>query len=50
MYFAAYVRMDGAIQIEHTKALIANGQIDLDQYRGTRLFTEVPRLRWRLPR
>jgi len=40
MYFAAYDRMDGAIQIEHTKALIANGQIDLDQYRGTRLFTE----------
>jgi hypothetical protein len=40
MYFAAYDRMDGAIQVEQAKTLIANGQINLDQYRGTRLFTE----------
>jgi hypothetical protein len=40
MYFAAYDRMDGAIQVEQTKTLIADGQINLDQYRGTRLFTE----------
>lgn len=40
MYFAAYDRMDGAIQIEHTRQLIANKQIDLDVNRGARLFAE----------
>ena len=40
MYFAAYDRMDGAIQIEQTRQLIANKQINLDTHRGARLFAE----------
>lgn len=40
MYFAAYDRMDGAIQLEQTKALIANNQLALDANRGVRLFKE----------
>ncbi|HTT79093.1 MAG TPA: AAA family ATPase, partial [Stellaceae bacterium] len=40
MYFAAYDRMEGAIQIEQVKTLSANGQINLDQHRGIRLFAE----------
>lgn len=40
MYFSSYDRMEGAIQLEHTKQLIANGQIALEANRGTRLFTE----------
>jgi predicted ATP-dependent endonuclease of OLD family len=40
MYFAAYDRMEGAIQVEEVKGPIANGQIKLDQYRGIRLFAE----------
>lgn len=40
MYFSSYDRMEGAIQLEHTKQLIANGQITLDANRGTRLFKE----------
>lgn len=40
MYFAAYDRMDGAIQLEQTRTLIANEQINLDAHRGTRLFAE----------
>ncbi len=40
MYFSAYDRMDGAIQLENTKALINNGQISLDVHRGERLFAD----------
>jgi len=40
MYFSSYDRMEGAIQIEHTNQLIANGQIAIDANRGTRLFVE----------
>jgi energy-coupling factor transporter ATP-binding protein EcfA2 len=40
MYFAAYDRMDGAIQLEQTRQMIANGQINLDANRGARLFAE----------
>lgn len=40
MYFAAYDRMDGAIQLEQTRQLIANGQINEEAYRGARLFAE----------
>ncbi|MFC3571591.1 AAA family ATPase [Paracoccus simplex] len=40
MYFAAYDRMDGAIQLELTRQLIANGQINQDAHRGARLFAE----------
>ncbi|MFG1230394.1 AAA family ATPase [Xanthobacter wiegelii] len=40
MYFAAYDRMDGAIQLEQTRQLIANNQINLDAHRGERLFAE----------
>lgn len=40
MYFAAYDRMDGAIQLEQTRNLIANGQIDGEAYRGAKLFAE----------
>jgi hypothetical protein len=40
MYFAAYDRMAGAIPIEQTKTLIANGQIAEDGHRAARLFVE----------
>ena len=40
MYFSSYDRMDGAVQLEATKQLIANGQIKLDNNRGARLFAE----------
>lgn len=40
MYFSSYDRMEGAIQLECTKQLMANGQIALDANRGTRLFAE----------
>lgn len=40
MYFAAYDRMDGAIQLEQTRDLIANGQIAHEAHRGARLFAE----------
>lgn len=40
MYFSSYDRMDGAIQIEQTKTLIANKQIEQDAHRGARLFAE----------
>lgn len=40
MYFAAYDRMDGAIQIDKTRQLIADGQINQDAHRGARLFAE----------
>ena len=40
MYVSAYDRMDGAIQIEETRERINNGEIDYDDYRGSRLFVE----------
>ena len=40
MYFASYDRMDGAVQLEQTKELIANGLINQDERRGARLFVE----------
>ncbi|MCX7173763.1 MAG: AAA family ATPase [Proteobacteria bacterium] len=40
MYFSSYDRMEGAIQIEHTRTLITNGQIANDTNRGIRLFVE----------
>jgi len=40
MYFSSYDRMDGAIQIEQASQLIANSQINQENYRGIRLFTE----------
>lgn len=40
MYFAAYDRMAGAIQIEQTKSMIASGQIAEDGHRTARLFVE----------
>lgn len=40
MYFSSYDRMEGAIQLEQTKQLIASGQITGDTYRGVRLFVE----------
>ena len=40
MYFSSYDRMDGAIQLEQTNALIENGEIAQDEYRGVRLFSE----------
>ncbi len=40
MYFSSYDRMEGAVQLEHTRQLIASGQLNLDQNRGIRLFVE----------
>lgn len=40
MYFSSYDRMDGAIQLERTKQLIANSQLNQDAFRGTKLFVE----------
>lgn len=40
MYFSSYDRMDGAVQLEYTRQMIANGQINSDQNRGARLFAE----------
>lgn len=40
MYFSSYDRMDGAIQIEQTRQLIANDTIDNDAHRGQKLFAE----------
>lgn len=40
MYFSSYDRMDGAVQLENAKSLIANNQLRLDQNRGIRLFVE----------
>lgn len=40
MYFSSYDRMEGAIQLESTIQLIANGQIAAEANRGTRLFIE----------
>lgn len=40
MYFSSYDRMDGAVQLEHAKQLIANKSIALEPHRGTRLLLE----------
>lgn len=40
MYFSSYDRMEGAIQLEQTRNLIANEQIYNDGNRGIRLFAE----------
>ena len=40
MYVSGYDRMDGAIQIERTQQLIANGQITQDAHRGEKLFAD----------
>ena len=40
MYFSAYDRMDGAIQLEQTQTLINSRQIDQELYRGVKLFAE----------
>ena len=40
MYFAAYDRMAGAIQLEKTKEVIASGEIAEDRHRAARLFVE----------
>lgn len=40
MYFAAYDRMAGAVQLEQTQQLIASGAIDADEHRGSRLFAD----------
>lgn len=40
MYFSAYDRMEGAIQLEQTKQLIANNQISAEANRGIKLFVE----------
>lgn len=40
MYFSSYDRMDGAIQLERTKKLIANETINNDEFRGQKLFAE----------
>ncbi len=40
MYFSSYDRMEGAVQIEQAAAMIADGRITEDQFRGIRLFTE----------
>lgn len=40
MYFGSYDRMGGAIQLEQTRQLISDGQINQDEHSGTRLFVE----------
>ena len=40
MYFSSYDRMDGAIQLEQVRQIIANGTLDQEQYRGQKLFAE----------
>ena len=40
MYVSSYDRMDGAIQIEETRARIENGEIVYDDQKGARLFVE----------
>jgi energy-coupling factor transporter ATP-binding protein EcfA2 len=40
MYFSSYDRMNGAIQLEQTRQMIGNKQIELDENRGIRLFAE----------
>ncbi|MBD8064075.1 AAA family ATPase [Devosia sp. PTR5] len=40
MYFSSYDRMDGAIQLEQTRKLIANETIDQEQHKGKKLFAE----------
>lgn len=40
MYFSAYDRMEGAVQLEQAKQLIGNGQIASDDKRGLKLFVD----------
>lgn len=40
MYFSSYDRMEGAIQIEHTKEIIDSGKLAAEENRGIRLFVE----------
>ena len=40
LYVSSYDRMDGAIQIEETRARLNTEEIELDEYRGVRLFVE----------
>lgn len=40
MYFSSYDRMDGAIQLEQTRQMIASGAINAEANRGARLFSE----------
>ena len=40
MYFSAYDRMDGAIQIEEILDRIQNQQMEFSEYRGARLFVD----------
>ncbi|MEH2551059.1 energy-coupling factor transporter ATP-binding protein EcfA2 [Bradyrhizobium sp. AZCC 2262] len=40
MYFSNYDRMDGAVQFDQLQQLTTNGQLQLDQYSGARLFLE----------
>lgn len=40
MYFSSYDRMNGAIQLESTRQMIADGRINDDANRGVRLFVE----------
>ena len=41
LYFSSYDRMDGAIQIEQTKNIVTNGQIDsAEENSGAKLFLE----------
>ena len=40
MYFSAYDRMEGAVQLEQTQQLIGNGQIGSDGNRGIKLFVD----------
>jgi len=40
MYFSNYDRMDGAVQVERVKKLVENGEIEEDEHRGEKLFSE----------
>lgn len=40
MYFSAYDRMDGAIQIEETQERRRNQELEFDKHRGVRLFVD----------
>lgn len=40
MYVSSYDRMDGAIQIEETQARLESEELELDKFRGSKLFME----------
>jgi hypothetical protein len=40
MYFSNYDRMDGAVQVEELRQFVADSRINLDVYKGQRLFRE----------